>query len=281
VADPNDVRAALDRVLAADEFKNASRLSRFLRFVVERALAGEAGELKEYRIGAEVFDRGDAFDPRVDPIVRVEARRLRAKLLEYYDGAGAGSPLRIVLPKGGYAPLFEPAPSETAPPESVPRPSRRWVWLAVLALGITATVITLGSRIGPEPLTILVIPAPEPEVAEFADSLAEAVSVELSRQPRLRVVAWPLFLEYRRQHPGLVNGPIRQATLDLRAEAVLYISVRRLGERYRITAHFMNPDEGWKRQAGDYERSASGGFEVQRETARSIADEVAASLARK
>ena len=63
---------------------------RFLRLTVERALAGQSDELKEYLIGVEVFDRKQSYDPRVDPIVRVEARRLRAKLKAYYEGDGAG-----------------------------------------------------------------------------------------------------------------------------------------------------------------------------------------------
>ena len=100
----DQVRAALDRVLAAPEFVNATRLSRFLRFAVEKALAGAGAELKEYLLGVEVFDRGQDFDPRLDPIVRVEAGRLRGKLQEYYEGGGQGDPVRIVFRKGSYAP---------------------------------------------------------------------------------------------------------------------------------------------------------------------------------
>jgi TolB-like protein len=103
---PDEVRAALDRVLASGSFAGTSRLSRFLRFVVERSLAGEAERLKEYVIGVEVFDRDERYDPRIDSIVRVEAGRLRAKLDEYYRGAGAGDAVAIVLEKGRYAPAF-------------------------------------------------------------------------------------------------------------------------------------------------------------------------------
>lgn len=273
---PNEVREALDRLLAADGFRNAGRLSRFLRFVVERALAGEGAELKEYRIGVEVFDRGDGFDPRVDPIVRVEARRLRSKLLEYYDGTGAGDPLRITLPKGGYAPVFELTAAAAPPPAP---PARRWIWLSVLALGVVATVITFASRIGPAPLSVAVIPASEALDREFADSLSEAVSAELSRNPRVQVVAWPLFVEYRQQHADVQRLSARQVAQDLRVEAVLYVSVRRLGQRHRITAHLLNPAEGWKRWAGEYERGLGEAFAVQREVARAITDELATTLA--
>src|SRR5712671_1078140 len=77
----------LQRILASKEFASSARMSRFLRFAVERALSGQSEQLKEYVLGVEVFDRKESYDPRVDPIVRVEARRLRSKLESYYAGA--------------------------------------------------------------------------------------------------------------------------------------------------------------------------------------------------
>jgi TolB-like protein len=89
-------------------------MSRFLRFAVEESLAGRAGGLKEYSIGIEVFDRRVSYDPRVDPIVRVEARRLRAKLQTYYEQEGRREPVRIDFPKGSYVPRVMRA--DAAPP---------------------------------------------------------------------------------------------------------------------------------------------------------------------
>src|SRR6185295_16729736 len=86
--------------------QNAERASRFLRFVVEHSIRGDA-DLKEYIIGVEVFSRSDSYDPRTDPIVRAEAQRLRAKLEEYYTGEGRGDAIRIIVPKGTYAPSFQ------------------------------------------------------------------------------------------------------------------------------------------------------------------------------
>ena len=97
------VTAQLERILANKGFANAGRLSRLLRYVVERTLAGEADQLKEYAVGVEVFDRDDKYDPRLDSIVRVEAGRLRSRLDEYYNGEGAQDEVRIVLPRGGYS----------------------------------------------------------------------------------------------------------------------------------------------------------------------------------
>jgi hypothetical protein len=107
-ASPESIRAALDRALASVTFRNSDRLSRFLRFVVERTLAGAGEQLKEYSTGIEVFGRPSSYDPRLDPVVRLEARRLRTKLLQYYDSEGRDDPVRIEVPKGGYSAVFLP-----------------------------------------------------------------------------------------------------------------------------------------------------------------------------
>lgn len=95
---PEEVHNALARVVGSPGFVSAGRLAPFLTFVVERTLAGEP--LKESIVGVEVFGRAADYDPRLDPIVRVEARRLRSRLAEYYAGPGADDPVRIDLPKG-------------------------------------------------------------------------------------------------------------------------------------------------------------------------------------
>ncbi|MBX9907713.1 MAG: hypothetical protein K2Z25_03280 [Beijerinckiaceae bacterium] len=100
------IRAALDRVLASDAFRSAPQLAAFLGFIVERSLAGRAAELKGYTIAVEAFGRSPDFDPQTDPIVRVEAGRLRKALVQYYAGEGAAEPLRITIPVGGYVPSF-------------------------------------------------------------------------------------------------------------------------------------------------------------------------------
>src|SRR5580704_10571856 len=108
----------LQRILVSKAFATSARMSRFLRFAVERALRGESEQLKEYVLGVEVFDRRPSYDPRVDPIVRVEARRLRSKLESYYDSEGRGDELIIEFPKGTYAPVFRervPATQSVAP----------------------------------------------------------------------------------------------------------------------------------------------------------------------
>jgi adenylate cyclase len=268
------VRAALDRVLAAPEFVNAARLSRFLRFAVEKALAGGGSELKEYLLGVEVFDRGQDFDPRLDPIVRVEAGRLRGKLQEYYEGGGQGDPVRIVFRKGSYAPSFEAATPAAIPPTKTPQ--LKWVAAVALAIAVAGAglyLIRSQTSAGAEVVTIAAIPSSDSGNAEFADALTEAVSMELSKNPGIRVVAWPVVAEYRTRMGSaeIASGRIAK---DLGVEAVLEVSVRQDQDQRRIAALLINPERGWKEWAGEYERGTGDSFAVQRELARAIAEEV-------
>jgi len=100
------VRLQLNRILDSGAFANAGRAASFLRFVVERKLEGRAGEIKESVIALEVLGRSSSFDSKSDPIVRVEAARLRGRLSSYYEAEGAADPLLISLPKGRYVPEF-------------------------------------------------------------------------------------------------------------------------------------------------------------------------------
>lgn len=96
----------LERILSSTAFRRAERSSSLLRYIVEQAAKGHPDQLKEYTLGAEVLQRGNDFDPRVDPIVRAEASRLRTRLEEYYRTEGQSDRLVITLPKGGYVPQF-------------------------------------------------------------------------------------------------------------------------------------------------------------------------------
>ncbi|MFB3903519.1 MAG: hypothetical protein ACE15E_08705 [Acidobacteriota bacterium] len=96
------VLAQLDKILVTPLFAHSDRLTRFLRFVVQETLEGRGAQLKEYHVGLAVFDRDESFDPRADPIVRVEAGRLREKLAKYYEVEGARDSIVISLPRGSY-----------------------------------------------------------------------------------------------------------------------------------------------------------------------------------
>ena len=159
------VRLAVAKVASSAIFADSQRMARFLRFAVEETLQGNGARLKEIVIGAEVFDRGAVYDPRLDPIVRAEARRLRSKLRAYYEGEGKDDELTIEFPKGTCQPVFKPrSPAATA---RVARPAT------------TAIVILPFANLDPEP-----------EQQYFSDGLTEELIHALTRIPELRVIAW-------------------------------------------------------------------------------------------
>jgi tetratricopeptide (TPR) repeat protein len=140
-----DCRAAAARVLASSAFQASPNLAAFLRFVVEATLSGQADRIKGYTIGTEALGRGRDFDPQTDPIVRVEAGRLRRTLYSYYANGGADDPTVIALPIGSYVPTFTrrepvvpaPPPSDPVAPAE-PRPRGRLVSIAGTALAALA-----------------------------------------------------------------------------------------------------------------------------------------------
>src|SRR5215510_6975883 len=106
-SDQEAIRHQLDRILNSGPFHQSHRRQRFLEYLVTETLAGRGERLKGYNIALEVFDRPETFDPTVDPLVRVEAARLREKLREYYGTEGQSDAIHIDLPKGTYTPQIE------------------------------------------------------------------------------------------------------------------------------------------------------------------------------
>src|SRR6185503_11366127 len=102
------------RILASEVFSRSQQLRRFLSFIVDQRLAGQGDSLKESVLAHELYGKGTDFDGGTDPVVRVDARRLRDKLREYYEGRS--DPVVISLPKGSYVPVFEAHPTSPAPP---------------------------------------------------------------------------------------------------------------------------------------------------------------------
>src|ERR1035441_3673676 len=110
------VRDQLARVVNSPGFVSSVRLCRFLTHIVNRTIDGDIDSLKEFSVAMEVFDRTSEYDPNIDAIVRVEARRLRAKLKAYYEeGLGKDDPVLIGLRPGNYVPIFrwlDPLPAK-------------------------------------------------------------------------------------------------------------------------------------------------------------------------
>jgi Tol biopolymer transport system component len=184
---PSRVRAELDRILASEFFVRSERLSAFLRFIVDATLNGDGASLKEHVIAVELYGKGADFNASADPIVRVDARRLRDKLREFYASAPPGQVI-ISVPKGSYTPVFSHATAivETivtgtsteataalggAPPRTR---WRRWGVIAVggaLAAALLALVTSMTrSRIPPPKLlTVTSFPGAEDDPAFSPD----------------------------------------------------------------------------------------------------------------
>src|SRR5688572_12475260 len=210
-ADPDrGARQQLERVLASVAFRQVDRLKRFLNFIVPEALAGRGDQLKEYVIGVQVFDKDSSFDPRADPIVRVQARRLRPRLGRYYrEGGGAGA-IAIELPKGGYAPVFKP--------RDAPRGGRRSM----------APTLAGQNTIAVQPLADQ---SPSHDLGYFCDGLRQEIIHSLAKLEALRVLAMP---------PGATAGGGYAIDEAGHAAMVLTGAVRTSGDRVRATVHLVD-----------------------------------------
>ena len=128
------------RVVSGPTFARAARLSQFLLYVCERAILGRVDEVSEQQVGMHVFGRAADYNSNDDNIVRTHARLLRKKLDEYYAAEGKGEPLRILIPKGGYLPVFEVVEAAAVPleaPEQVTAtPEFHWRKAAAIAIAI-------------------------------------------------------------------------------------------------------------------------------------------------
>jgi TolB-like protein len=284
---PDQVTRQLDRILASDGFTNADRMSRFLRFVVGRVLAGEADQVKEYVIGVEVFGRDPGFDPRLDSIVRVEARRLRTKVDEYYAGPGAADDLIIQLRRGSYVPSFEfrqppPVERDLAPPVVASHPvGRSQFWRLALGLMLVALVlVTLAARRGglwatdgkPKPeVSVAVLPfahySTDPEDALLAARLTDAVTAELARIGTVGVVAHTSVLKFA-QEPRKSAREIGQA---LNVDLIVESSVRHVGDQLTVSVRLINPHTERKMWVQDFAADAQNAKGLERQIASTVA----------
>lgn len=149
----DDVDLALQRILASPEFRASPRLSAFLSFCVQRSAEGRADTLKAYTIATQVFMRPDHFDPQADPIVRVEATRLRRAMQRYYSQEGMQDPLHLIMERGQYGVTFVTPPArEQSDGAAIPQLSVSLLErLAVLVEGRSGREDAKGEA-GPPPL---------------------------------------------------------------------------------------------------------------------------------
>lgn len=229
--------AQLDRLLSSKVFRQADRLKRFLTFTINETVAGRGEQLKEFVIGAEVFDKGSGFDPRSDPIVRVQARRLRAQLARYYREEGQTDEILIELPKGGYTPIFKPYRG----------------------------VVTKRSAISPLVSRNTVLAMPFSDYSEAGDQeyfcagLNQEIIHKLTGLESIRVVAWN-----------------RSETEGERYNAAMILtgSVRKAGANMRIAANLMDAVSGCYVWSAAFDRTSANIFETQAEIADAVAEQL-------
>jgi TolB-like protein/Flp pilus assembly protein TadD len=274
------VLAALEKVVASPAFAKAERPSRFLRHLVETALRGEGHLLKETVLGMDVFDRPSSWDPRLDPVVRQEASRLRKRLAKYYETGEPESTVRIELPIGSYVPLFrekspeiETARAGNAAPDQVTvRKSRTW-WYSAGGLCVICIGALIAWRAVPRhesTTSIAVLPfanlSADPANQYFADGLTDEITDSLARLKTVRVIARSSAFQFKGKTPD-----IREVGRSLNVTNVLEGSVERSGDRVKIIAHLERVSDGSLLWSNTYERKASDLFAVQAELAAGIA----------
>jgi TolB-like protein len=281
---PHDaVLAALDAVVKSAAFGKSERPARFLRHLVETALSGEPQLLKETVLGTDVFDRPATWDPRLDPVVRQEAARLRKRLTKYYESAGAQAEIRIELPTGGYVPSFrrttvETQPAKTSQVDPVSVPKRRvWPYAATAALCVTASVLTSLAFLRHEsPTSIAVLPfsnlTADPANQYFSDGLTDEITDSLARLKTLRVIARSSAVQFKGKPVDL-----REVGRLLNVANVLEGSIERSGDRIKVIAHLERVADGSLRWSNTYERQVSDLFAVQSELAAGIAESLKAA----
>jgi adenylate cyclase len=291
-SDQKSIREQLDRILKSGQFLQARRRRRFLEYIVNETLAGRGERLKGYTIAQEVFDRSEAFDPNVDPIVRVEAARVREKLREYYAADGQNDPIRIDLPKGMYTPLIEfrqpatPDPRVDQPDATTPElrtivPHTNSRTAALLAASILLMLLAgygawrwLVPRTPlSEKASIAVLPFENignaSQWGRFADGITEDIVTDLSHSKDLFVIARNSTEVYKGKHADAIN-----VGRDLGIRYVLQGSIQPNADQIRVTAQLVDTRTGGNVWSGRYDRPATDLFKVQSH----VTDNIAATL---
>jgi TolB-like protein len=275
------VRSQLQRILASPLFSQARRPSQFLRFIVESTLADKGDRIKEYLIGVEVFGRPDTYEPKDDPIVRIEAGRLRKKLAEYYGGPGANDPVIISLPKGAYVPAFQLAtgnhgrngdallPTDANGNASFSGIRRTWplpIAAVVVLLAVFAFVfyVRLHRHSPAVPNSIAVLPFLDLRNGQaqqyLSDGMAEELTTGLAQFKDLRVVAATSAFQFRGK-----SEDVRKIGQALNAEALLEGSIRQTDSGLRIDAQLIDARNGYHLWSKAYDTSADNMFSAEHE----------------
>ena len=272
-------------------------MQRFLTFIVEGVLAsGDSSEkLKESVVGVAVFDRDAGYDPRSDPVVRVEARRLRAKLEEYYDGLGKEDRIRIDLPKGSYVPVWHwqgEAAREMEAGDIDHARTRSWRRPAIIALSVLAGLAIFlainewrsrrfdrGPAAGASPKirSVAVLPfqnlTADASQEYLIDGLTDEITTDLAKIRTLKVISRTSAQCYRATRKNLP-----EIARELKVDAIVEGTVLSSQNRVRVTAQLIRAATDSHLWAETYERDASDMFALQAEIAGNIARRIGATV---
>lgn len=240
------VSEQLARIVNSPRFISSARLCRFLTHVVNRTINGDLDSLKEFSIAVDVFDRTSEYDPNIDAIVRVEARRLRAKLKEYYEGPGRSDPVLIALRPGSYVPIFRWL--DPQPPNQ--------------AQEIGATVQSIAASVAVLPFVNI---GSDPEQDYFCDGISEEIINLLTHIPGLKVIARSSAFQFKGR-----SVDIREVGRRLDADVIIEGSVRKAGDKLRITAHANETESGHHLWSETFARELKDVFAIQEEIAKAV-----------
>ena len=244
-----EVVMELKKVLTSRHFASSPRLRRFLQYVVEKASRGQDSEIKEYSIGIDVFGRpSGTYNPAIDPIVRVQARRLRAKLSEYYLDEGGTDRLVFDLPVGSYAPRFRAR--EQPPPEKEAREDAEIVEHSLAILPFIAI-------------------SSDPQIGIFAAGLTEEVVFSLAQFPDLRIAALASMhsLDLRPRN-------MRGIAIRLGVAQLIEGSVRNSDAKLRVTVRLIRGNDGCHIWTGQFDHQLTDLFTTQTAVSRSICEDL-------
>ncbi len=217
------VREQLERILRSKVFATSRRLSDFLRFVTERTLAGESKTIKQYTIGVEVYERKPSFDPKSDPLVRIEAGRLRRAINKYYKSSGHSDPIFFQIPPGTYVPRF--VPKGTA---------------ARTRSRAESADTTVSEALHPPVITVFPLEnLGDEQDAYLVNGIGEELTAELSRCEGLRVVAY-----CSSARSATLSEDSRASASSLGADYALMGTLRKSSDRIRINIHLMDVRSG-------------------------------------